>query len=168
MEKKDLLHNIQSACALGMQLIPPTILCDSIGSIGLKEPLSVRAGTPLSECVQAMQDKHVGSVLITGPDGRLEGIFTERDCLMKVIGKVPSLEATSVNLYMTKNPIRERPEASLAFALNLMSNGGFRHVPIVDQDDMPIGIISVKDVVEHIVKKMLSAINEAVDAVDAL
>jgi CBS-domain-containing membrane protein len=46
-----------------------------------------------------------------------------------------------------------------------MSNGGFRHVPIIDQDSMPIGIISVKDVIDHIVKKMLKAINEAVEGV---
>ena len=42
-----------------------------------------------------------------------------------------------------------------------MSHGGFRHVPIVDQDDIPIGIISVKDVVDHIVKCMLEAIYKA-------
>jgi CBS domain-containing protein len=39
-----------------------------------------------------------------------------------------------------------------------MSNGGFRHVPIVDQDDVPIGIISVKDVVDHLVERMLSGV----------
>jgi CBS domain-containing protein len=82
---------------------------------------------------------------------------------MKVVGKVADLEGVSVDQFMTRNPIRERPEASLAFALNLMSNGGFRHVPIVDQDDMPIGIISVKDVVEHIVRTMLAAIDAAVE-----
>jgi CBS domain-containing protein len=163
MEKKDLFHNIQSACVLGIQLIPPTILCDSIGSIGLKEPFVVSPETTLAECLVMMQQRHVGSVLITGKDGRLQGIFTERDCLMKVVGKVSSLEVVTVSEFMTKSPIRERPDASLAFALNLMSNGGFRHVPIVDQDDIPIGIISVKDVVEHIVAKMLSAIYEAVE-----
>jgi len=113
-----------------------------------------------------MQQRRVGSILITGPNGKVQGIFTERDCLMKVVGAVPSLEAVTVADFMTKNPFRERPEASLAFALNLMSNGGFRHVPIVDQDDIPIGIISVKDVVEHIVNRMLSAIYEAVDTID--
>jgi CBS domain-containing protein len=166
MEKKDLLHNIQSACAVGLQLIPPTILCDSIGSIGLKEPLTVPPSTTLAECIRLMQQRRVGSILITGPNGKVQGIFTERDCLMKVVGAVPSLEAVTVADFMTKNPFRERPEASLAFALNLMSNGGFRHVPIVDQDDIPIGIISVKDVVEHIVNRMLSAIYEAVDTID--
>jgi CBS domain-containing protein len=166
MEKKDLFHSIQSACVLGVQLIPPTILCDSIGSLGLKDPFVVAPETPLAECFALMQQHHVGSVLITGQDGRLQGIFTERDCLMKVAGKLSSLENRTVSEFMTKNPIRERPDASLAFALNLMSNGGFRHVPIVDQDDIPIGIISVKDVVEHIVAKMLAAIYEAVETVE--
>jgi CBS domain-containing protein len=164
MEKKDLLHNIQEACVLGIQLIPPTILCDSIGSIGLKDPLVVSPTTSLSECFALMQKHHVGSLLITGADGRLEGIFTERDCLMKVVGKLSDYSNVAVLDVMTKKPIRERPEASLAFAINLMSNGGFRHIPIVDQDDVPIGIISVRDVVDHIVKKMLSAIYEAVES----
>ncbi len=163
MEKKDLLHNIQNACVLGIQLIPPTILCDSMGSIGLKEPLTVGLGTSLARCVAIMQQRHVGSLLIVDGTGRLVGIFTERDCLMEVVGKVSDLEGATVEQFMTRNPIRERPEASLAFALNLMSNGGFRHVPIVDQDDMPIGIISVKDVVEHIVRTMLAAIDVAVE-----
>jgi len=163
MEKKDLLHNIQSACVLGIELIPPTILCDSMGSLGLKEPLTVSPDTTLARCVMIMQQRHVGSLLVVDAKGRLEGIFTERDCLMKVVGKVSNLETATVSQFMTGNPIRERPEASLAFALNLMSNGGFRHVPIVDQDDVPIGIISVKDVVEHIVKKMLDAIDAAVE-----
>jgi CBS domain-containing protein len=66
--------------------------------------------------------------------------------------------------FMTASPITERPDASLAFALNLMSNGGFRHIPIVDQDKMPIGVLSVKDVIDHIVAKMVQAINEAVEA----
>lgn len=165
MEKKDLLHNIQNACVLGIQLIPPTILCDSIGLLGLKEPLIVKPESTLSECFEVMQKHRVGSVLITGKDGRLVGIFTERDCLMKVVGKVSSFETAVVGDYMTRNPISERPEASLAFALNLMSNGGFRHVPIVDPDGIPIGIISVRDVVEHIVARMLEAIYDAVDEV---
>jgi len=80
------------------------------------------------------------------------------------VGKLSDYSNVAVLDVMTKKPIRERPEASLAFAINLMSNGGFRHIPIVDQDDVPIGIISVRDVVDHIVKKMLSAIYEAVES----
>jgi len=161
MEKKDLLTNIHSACAVGINLIPPTLLCDSIGSIGLKTPLMVKPDTSLADCVTLFQKHKVGSLLVGDADGKLVGIFTERDCILKVMGKVESLSDSVVGDFMTPNPVRERPEASIAFALNLMSHGGFRHVPIVDQDDVPIGIISVKDVVDHIVRRMLEAIYEA-------
>jgi CBS domain-containing protein len=162
MEKKDLLHTIQTACIIGVDLISPTLLCDSIASIGLKEPFTVAPSTSLAECIETMRSRRIGSLLIVSPDGKIQGIFTERDCLMKVVGKVNDL-SLPVSDCMTKHPICERPEASLAFALNLMSNGGFRHIPIVDQDNVPIGIVSIKDVVDHIVKKMLKSINEAVE-----
>jgi CBS domain-containing protein len=160
------MDTIKSACVMGLELIPPTLLCDSIGSIGLKEPQVVLEETSLADCVAIMQTKHVGSLLVTDKSGKLVGIFTERDCLMKVIGRTIVLSDARVSEYMTRHPVSERPDISLAFALNLMSNGGFRHVPIVDQDNMPIGIVSVKDVVDHIVSKMLHAIHDAVDLVD--
>jgi CBS domain-containing protein len=162
MEKRDLMHTIQTACIVGVELISPKLLCDSIGSIGLKEPYTVAPSTSLLECIETMRSRRIGSILIIDPVGKVLGIFTERDCLMKVTGKVSDL-SVPVSDYMTPHPVCERPDASLAFALNLMSNGGFRHIPIVDQDNMPIGIVSIKDMVDHIVKKMLKAINEAVD-----
>jgi CBS domain-containing protein len=110
-----------------------------------------------------MQTHHVGSLLVTNPSGVLVGIFTERDCLMKVIGKVHDLSTVTVKDFMTPDPVSERPDASLAFALNLMSNGGFRHIPIVDSERVPLGVISIKDVVNYIVSKMLKAINDAVE-----
>ncbi len=164
MEKRDLMHTIQTACVVGVELISPTLLCDSIASIGLKEPCTVTSSTSLSTCIESMRTRRIGSLLVVDDSGTIRGIFTERDCLMKVLGQVVDL-SVPVSEFMTKHPVCERPEASLAFALNLMSNGGFRHIPIVDQDNMPIGIISIKDVVDHIVKKMLKAINEAVEEI---
>jgi CBS domain-containing protein len=164
MEKKDLMHSIQTACIVGVELIPPTLLCDSIGSIGLKEPYTVSGAVTLEFCIEKMRAHSVGSLVIVGSDGKVQGIFTERDCLMKVLGKVSDL-SLPISDFMTRHPICERPDASLAFALNLMSNGGFRHIPIVDQDNIPIGIVSIKDVVDHIVKKMLKAIRDAVESI---
>jgi CBS domain-containing protein len=111
-----------------------------------------------------MQNHRVGSLLITDENGKLVGIFTERDFLLKVIGKISDLSSHAVADFMTKDPVRERPDASLAFALSVMSHGGFRHVPIVDQDDIPIGIVSVKDVVDHFVRRMLDGIFASVDS----
>jgi CBS domain-containing protein len=105
----------------------------------------------------------VGSLLIVDAHGKLVGIFTERDFVMKVMGKVGDLTTAFVKDFMTKDPVREHPDASLAFALSVMSHGGFRHVPIVDQDDVPIGIVSVKDVVDYFVQRMLDGIFDSVD-----
>jgi CBS domain-containing protein len=152
------LAHIQEACATGIELVPPAILCESIGVIGLKKPLTVSRNATLSECVAILQQHRIGSLIVTDDDGRIAGIFTERDCVLKVLGKVPSLDAAVVADFMTPDPMREMPDATMGFALNLMSNGGFRHVPIVDQDDIPIGMVSVKDVVDYLVERMLSSV----------
>ena len=163
MDHKTLLSTLHSATARGVQLIPPNILSCSIGSIGLKDPFTVRPETNLQECLDLMQKHRVGSVLIVDEDNKLVGILTERDFLLKVFGKAKDLAAAKVADFMTKDPVREKPEASLAFALSVMSHGGFRHVPIVDQDDTPIGMVSVKDVVDFFVKTMLDGIFDSVD-----
>ena len=163
MDQKTLMSTLHSATARGIQLIPPNILGESIGSIGLKDPLTMPPTATLQECLEVMQRKRVGSLLVTDAHGRLVGIFTERDFLLRVMGKITDLSGATVGEYMTKDPVRQKPEASLAFALSVMSHGGFRHVPIVDQDDVPIGIVSVKDVVDHFVRRMLDGIFESID-----
>jgi len=114
-------------------------------------------------CLEQMRKFRVGSVLITDSNGRLIGIVTERDFLMKMAGTVTDLSTCAVKDFMTKDPACERADASMAFALSLMSYGGFRHVPIVDQDHVPIGMVSAKDVVDFFVQKILDGIFEAVD-----
>jgi CBS domain-containing protein len=52
---------------------------------------------------------------------------------------------------MTKDPIAQTPDITVAFALNLMSQGGFRHLPLVDERNIPVGILSVKDMMDFIV-----------------
>jgi len=158
MEDRELLSKIQQLCATGVELLPPAVLCESIGAIGLKTPITVRVSTPLSECIKLLQDNRIGSLLVTSDDGRVVGIFTERDCIRKVVGKVEQLGSRVVGDFMTPDPMREHPDSTLAYALNLMSNGGFRHVPIVDQDDMPIGMVSVKDVVDYLVGRMFEGV----------
>ena len=55
---------------------------------------------------------------------------------------------------MTRDPFTIKPNSPVAFALSLMSEGGFRHVPIVDEDGMPISTLSVRDIVDYVVAKV--------------
>ncbi len=131
-------------------------LSKSIGVLNPRAPLCVNEDTLMSDVILLLQKHSIGSVLVTTQSGKLAGIFTERDCLLKVIGKNLDQKKTMIKEVMTPNPETQALDGTIAFALNLMSLGGFRHIPIVDQDGLPIGIISVKDVVDYLVHSVNS------------
>jgi signal-transduction protein with cAMP-binding, CBS, and nucleotidyltransferase domain len=92
-------------------------------------PLSVTCTTSVAAAIRLMQEQHVGCVLVQEAD-RLVGIFTERDVLNKVAGSATDPAQTPVETVMTAEPEALPVEASISFALNLMSEGGFRHLPL--------------------------------------
>jgi CBS domain-containing protein len=110
-------------------------------------PVCAEVGTSVSDVVRQMQEHHIGCVLVVS-GGKLVGVFTERDLLREVFGA--NLDDTPVERMMTENPETLRPTDPLVFALNKMSLGGFRHIPLVDEGGRPVGIISVKDIVDYI------------------
>jgi CBS domain-containing protein len=107
--------------------------------------------TALAAVVEAFQTRSIGSVLITHANGTLAGIFTERDCVRRALPDFTTNQARPVSEFMTKDPVAQPPDITIAFALNLMSEGGFRHLPLVDSDNHPVGIISVRDMMDFIV-----------------
>ncbi len=105
--------------------------------------------TPLDEALRQMREHRQGCVLVTRY-GRLSGIFTERDVLMKVVGTNIDLERTPLRPYMTRDPVRLPEDAIVADALKRMSVEGFRHVPLTDRRGCPIGVVSMRDIIEYI------------------
>jgi CBS domain-containing protein len=114
------------------------------------KPICVDKQTTVAEAVRRMNDHHIGCVLVT-ERGRLVGIFTERDILREVVGAGTDADKTPVEGLMTADPEALSPSDAIVFALNKMSLGGFRHIPLVNEAYEPVGIISVKDVVDYIV-----------------
>ena len=114
-------------------------------------PITVAPATTLEETVAVLQKSHVGCALVVGENGRLEGVFTERDLLNRVVGRGVDLKRARVSEHMTRNPETLGPDDRVAWALNRMNVGGYRHVPIVDGDGRPVGVLSVKDIVDFIV-----------------
>ena len=96
--------------------------------------------------MQIMRDKGIGSLLITGADGKLTGIFTETDVMRRVACLIQDIKSAQIGDFMTPNPATVSGEQPIAAALHLMSVHLFRHVPIVDDENRPIGIISFRDV----------------------
>jgi CBS domain-containing protein len=97
-----------------------------------------------------MKAHNIGCLLVTDKDDRLVGIFTEHDILNRVIDQVEDLSTAHVSDYMTAEPIALTHDMPIAQALHEMSTHGFRHIPLVDEEQRPNGIISFRDVVRHI------------------
>lgn len=154
MTDEELNAAIRMANTTGFGALSSEFLAKSLGVLNPKTPLCVPETATIGEVVSLLQKYSVGSVLIVGAEGKIKGIFTERDCLLKVIGKGFDMTKTAITAVMTANPETQKLDGTIAYALNLMSLGGFRHIPIVDDDNMPIGIISVKQVVDYLVKSL--------------
>lgn len=114
-----------------------------------KEPAVLNHGATVKQAVEMMQQKHVGCVIIT-KSGKLAGILTERDLLMKFIGKGKHPERSKVDEFMTSDPETLQLDDMTAFAMNMMHVGGYRHIPIVDDQNSPVAIISVKDILDYL------------------
>lgn len=77
--------------------------------------------------------------------GRIAGIFTERDALNKVLAASLDPDTTILEQVMVPDPQAIRADKPLAYALLMMAEGGFRHVPVVDDDGGPLGMVSARD-----------------------
>ena len=114
------------------------------------EAVLIESPAPVLEAVQLMSDRHTGCVLVVRA-GKLKGIFTDRDVVSRVVAAGIDPAKTAVRRVMTPAPETLRPTDSIAFALNLMSLGGYRHIPLVDKSGAPVGTVSVKDIVGYLV-----------------
>jgi CBS domain-containing protein len=106
-----------------------------------RDLLTVDAAQPLAEVAQRMVAREVGAVLVLDGD-RLAGIMTERDVL-RAVARGISADAV-VGDWMTTDPETIGPDETTEHAATLMMHGGFRHLPVVEDDEV-VGILSIRD-----------------------
>ncbi len=97
------------------------------------------------EAAQLMSENHIGALLVMD-EGRLAGIFTERDALNRVLAEGRDPDSTPLSEVMTRDPVTLGPQTAATLALDLMGETGFRHLPVVVNDEV-YGIISLRDFV---------------------
>jgi CBS domain-containing protein len=131
-----------------------SLLAAPISVLSRRIPMVFSERDSVEAAVRAMQREHRGVVLIS-EDGtrqsKLIGIFTERDVLLRIVGRGRHPGGISLREVMIKDPESLPRTAPVAWVLNKMSVGGFRHVPIVDDRDRPVFVVSMRDVVEYLV-----------------
>ena len=108
-----------------------------------QKPLTLPPDATVQEACKRMDARKVGAVLVTDERSRLLGIFTGRDAV-RVLARGKDPAATMLKSVMTKRPASMPPHSTAIDALRLMRDGGFRHVPVV-QDDVVIGVVSRGD-----------------------
>lgn len=81
---------------------------------------------------------------------KLVGILSNRDLLWKVAGKYKDFSKVTVEDVMTSNPEFVNPDDPIAFVINKMAMGGFRHVPVLANDGSPLSIVLIKDVLGYL------------------
>jgi CBS domain-containing protein len=101
------------------------------------------ASTTVRDAVRNMAERHIGAVLV-GQGGRLQGIFTERDLLMRVVARELDPDSTSLSEVMTADPDTVGPNDLASLALERMRTSGYRHVPVVENGAV-VGIVSLRD-----------------------
>ncbi len=111
---------------------------------------SITPDTIVYEALELMVEKNV-SALVVMENEKLAGIFTERDYARKVILVGKASKETRIEEIMTDDPITVSPESTIDDCMRLMTNKFIRHLPVVSGDKL-IGIISIGDVVKHIIE----------------
>jgi CBS domain-containing protein len=121
-----------------------------IKSLGLRPSAILGEETTVAGAITAMRAAKIGSVLVTRQGGGLTGIFTERDALNRLaLGEIDPRK-TALSAVMHEKPETLTLDDEIGYALRIMSHGGYRHVPLVDREGRPVGVVSVRDIVDFI------------------
>jgi CBS domain-containing protein len=121
------------------------VLTARISTLALTPPVTVDSGSSVGGLVDQVQKQRVGCVLVC-KDGRLVGIITERDMLLKVVARDVNY-SEPVDKFMTPDPVTLSPDHTIGDAANLMNERRFRHIPVVGGDGQATGIVSIKDII---------------------
>ncbi|MEI7742649.1 MAG: CBS domain-containing protein [Chloroflexota bacterium] len=125
-----------------------TLLGEHLARLGIGSPVLVDPGMPVAEAISQMHASG-GDCLLVVDEGRLVGIFTDRDAVVKAADK--RLGLYKVRDFMTRDPVVLRHDDTLAVAIHKMAVGEFRHIPIVDDAKQPIGVVAAADLFRHLV-----------------
>jgi len=138
-----------------------SLLEDRIDVLRPKKRKVVAPDTPVSEVLRLLVEQAIGCVVVVDDDC-VVGIFSERDALMQLNTDAAKLGDRPVSEFMTASPQTLAATAKIAFTVQRMDQGGYRHVPIVTDDGRLVDVISARDILRYLTEKMSA--NEQAEA----
>jgi CBS domain-containing protein len=131
---------------------------DTVKLLAPSEPIKLTEDATVHEAITQMAEKRRAAVLAVDAQGRLIGIFTERDLLRRVAVPGRDPRWTRVGEVMTRKPETLAPDDLICYAINRLHNAGYRTIPLVDAQNRPIGIVTVNDIVQWLAELFPEAI----------
>ena len=124
---------------------------DAIPAVMKIEPFkTIPASSTVAEAVATMSELGIACLMIADEQGHLVGVFSERDVLNEAAGEYDADADQPVSQVMTPDPSVVHEADPPARALNLLATGGFRHIPVVDADGRPVGILGPRRVTAYL------------------
>jgi len=130
-----------------VQVVSESDLNISISAVRMTRPRTVAPMQTVRDAIAEMKGDPTGAVVILD-EGKVVGIFTDRDVLKKAAARHGVLDEP-VAYYMTSDPVVLREDDTMAYALNKMGDGGFRHIPVTRDGDL-VGMITVRDIMNWV------------------
>jgi CBS domain-containing protein len=126
--------------------------------------ITVKPDTTVDQAARLLAVNRIGAVLVVDPDNELAGILSERDIIRGLSEKGPAILQSMVQDIMTRRVVTCRPEDSVAVLMTRMTEGRFRHLPVLDAGRL-VGMISIGDVVKHRLEEQAAEVESMRDYV---
>jgi CBS domain-containing protein len=131
------------------------LLRDRIERLWPKSPSTVSPDTTVGDVLRKMVDERIGCVMVLDK-GKLAGIFSERDALMKLNTDAAKFLKRPISQFMTPDPVTLETNDKIAYALHKMNVGGYRHIPILFEGKLA-GVISIRDILRYLTERIAAA-----------
>jgi CBS domain-containing protein len=125
----------------------------AIAAIMHKQLITATPDETVATAAQRMREHRLGAVLVL-EGKKLAGVFSERDLLMRVVAEGKDPRVTTVGEVATPNPVTVKASAEIEVCYQIIKERGFRHLPVVDDAGVPVGIISARDFLQLMVVGM--------------
>jgi CBS domain-containing protein len=116
----------------------------------LQPPITCERSATIRQAIEVMQRERIDCMLVVDLD-RLVGIFTAWDVLTKVAARGVDIDHLQIGMLMTPNPDCLRMDDELAYALNQMSVWDYQHIPLIDDQGRPTGVVSMRHIIDYLV-----------------
>ena len=115
--------------------------------------ITIEPSADLAAATKLLAEKRIGALLITGAEGRVIGILSERDIVKTLAARGIAAMQLPLSEVMTRKVVTCTESETVSVIMERMTAGKFRHVPVVEQDRL-VGVISIGDVVKHRLQEM--------------